>query len=153
MLHRIGMDLLCGSICPKHVGKETKEGIFSFCCLEVIWLFMQSRGFTPSCSYNTLHQLPDDVLAKSCQISLWPLTKGFSLSFFVLCVLVSVLAEWLVRNCLYQPSRSLPDFRFSKTRSLPLLPLPKDGSSGLENPLWVVILTLPHTLPLRLSFL
>lgn len=36
VLHRIGMGLLCGSICSKHVGKETKEGIFSFCCLEVI---------------------------------------------------------------------------------------------------------------------
>lgn len=159
-LCNIGVVLLWGSIVtaglssvPNTLGNETKALFFSFCCQEDIWVFMQSRGFTPFCSYDTLHQLPDYVLAKSCKISLWPLIKGFPLSFFVLCVHLSVLAERLVRNCLYQPSRSLPNFRFSQTQWLPLLPLSKESSSGLENPLWVVIPTLRHTSTLSLPFL
>lgn len=124
--------------------RKWNQGIFSFCCLEVIWLFMQSRGFTPFCSYNTLHQIPEDALAKSCQISLRPLSTALTLSFFVLCILFRVLGG-LVSNCPCQFSRSLPDFHFSKIEWLSLLSLPKESSPWLENPLWVVVLTSYHT--------
>lgn len=113
--------------------RKWNQGIFSFCCLEVIWLFMQSRGFTPFCSYNTLHQIPEDALAKSCQISLRPLSTALTLSFFVLCILFRVLGG-LVSNCPCQFSRSLPDFHFSKIEWLSLLSLPKESSPWLENP-------------------
>lgn len=132
--------------------RKWNQGIFSFCCLEVIWLFMQSRGFTPFCSYNTLHQIPEDALAKSCQISLRPLSTALTLSFFVLCILFRVLGG-LVSNCPCQFSRSLPDFHFSKIEWLSLLSLPKESSPWLENPLWVVVLTSYHTSPLQSPFL
>lgn len=153
----IGVVLVCGltvgaglSSVPKPVGNETKvffhfaawKSSDSSCKVEVSHPFVQAMCYT---NYP--------MMSLQCQISLWPLTKDFSLSFFILCEILRVLAEWLTRNFIYQSSRSLPDFRFSKTQCLFLLPLHKESNPELEIPAWAVILTLHNTSPLSFTSL
>lgn len=157
VVHRTGVVLLCGSIVtaglssvPNTVGNETKAFFHFAACKR------SDSSCKAEVSHPSVHTTPYinyPMMPLESHVSLWPVTKDFSLSFFVLCVLLSVLGECLVRNCPYQPSRPLSDFRFSKTEWLPLSTLPQESSSGLENPLWVVVLTLNHTSPLSFPFM